>query len=699
MRKYILKDIFIVFIISLFIFSSFSGSISGYSRNNSQLDANLVTDDSTKHVMASCQIYGVPGRSSTLLNVPKSEINKLFEKMSELAEEMAYDSTSSKIKQLQDEIISLAKENNLLSKEISLDEIKPKILSSLERTPLKIGNSPVNGNRGTASFCNFITTGSGMQFPIIIFPRLIPILQLPIPRLFLHWKANEGYTSCGSLLTGTGFIAEEMQHGIALGFWGIGFSIFLPPVMAYGFFGYALAATCYAEKMEPWPPNNPPIISDEQPLDGVNDIPVSQSELSFKIEDYDEDYMDCVVRTYPDIGSAELLNKKDGTYIVPISGLAPSQKYIWTIELTDGIDTVQKEYSFMTEELPFNPFDEGWQYRKKITIDHNKVEDNLECFPVLISITDSDLKDKVQVDGDDILFMDDAGVANKMYHEIENYDSASGEIICWTKVDDIKANEDTIFYLYYGNPSSGDQQSSDKVWDLDYEIVYHIKENEGNHKDSTSNNYDGVPDVVQQGENIGKIDGADEFTGQTSGSDKINPPDDPLHNEIHHYTIELWYKADNIAGTHQVLFEEGGQTNGVNIYVDNGKIWVGAYSDYITNKWLSLDTTNNEWHYVVLIFDEDDFLKVFHDGKINSSNVNGYIYQHQDRAGIGALQEDTVFHDYIEDSDSSNWQYGFDGIIDEFRISNTCRSISWISTQYNNQNNPSSFLSFGPEET
>ena len=39
------------------------------------------------------------------------------------------------------------------------------------------------------------------------------------------------------------------------------------------------------------------------------------------------------------------------------------------------------------------------------------------------------------------------------------------------------------------------------------------------------------------------------------------------------------------------------------------------------------------------------------------------------------------------------------GSIDELRISNVARTQEWISTEYNNQNNPLSFLSFGPEES
>lgn len=43
--------------------------------------------------------------------------------------------------------------------------------------------------------------------------------------------------------------------------------------------------------------------------------------------------------------------------------------------------------------------------------------------------------------------------------------------------------------------------------------------------------------------------------------------------------------------------------------------------------------------------------------------------------------------------------YDFKGILDEVCISNIARSDAWIKTEYNNQNNPFNFLSFGPEET
>ena len=39
----------------------------------------------------------------------------------------------------------------------------------------------------------------------------------------------------------------------------------------------------------------------------------------------------------------------------------------------------------------------------------------------------------------------------------------------------------------------------------------------------------------------------------------------------------------------------------------------------------------------------------------------------------------------------------WNGIIDECRISNSVRSADWIATEYNNQNSPSTFYSYGGE--
>lgn len=60
----------------------------------------------------------------------------------------------------------------------------------------------------------------------------------------------------------------------------------------------------------------------------------------------------------------------------------------------------------------------GWQARKPIEIDHTKVVADLTDFPLLISITGTDLAADAQDDGDDIVFTDDSNSV-KYDHEIE----------------------------------------------------------------------------------------------------------------------------------------------------------------------------------------------------------------------------------------------------------------------------------------
>ena len=56
-------------------------------------------------------------------------------------------------------------------------------------------------------------------------------------------------------------------------------------------------------------------------------------------------------------------------------------------------------------------YDYDWQYRKKITINSANVTGDLTDFPVLISITDSDLATDARSDGFDILFTEDDEVS------------------------------------------------------------------------------------------------------------------------------------------------------------------------------------------------------------------------------------------------------------------------------------------------
>src|SRR3989344_5660578 len=138
-------------------------------------------------------------------------------------------------------------------------------------------------------------------------------------------------------------------------------------------------------------------------------------------------------------------------------------------------------------------YDSGWLYRKKITIDYNKVgSGGVTNFPMLFSRTDVDLKSTgngvhvASATGLDILFTDVNGT--KLDHEIELYTATTGNLIAWVEVPSISASANTTVYIYYGNASAADQSNATGVWDANYKGVWHLPDGTTlNLTDSTSN--------------------------------------------------------------------------------------------------------------------------------------------------------------------------------------------------------------------
>lgn len=125
-------------------------------------------------------------------------------------------------------------------------------------------------------------------------------------------------------------------------------------------------------------------------------------------------------------------------------------------------------------------YDALWGYCKKITIDHTKVINSLVNFPVLMNITDNDLKTNAQSDGDDICFLLPDN-ATKLDHEIEYWNSATGNLLVWINLTYISSYVDTVFYMYYGNPSCSSQQSKYNVW-KSYKMVQHLNDSSTDRK-------------------------------------------------------------------------------------------------------------------------------------------------------------------------------------------------------------------------
>jgi len=427
-----------------------------------------------------------------------------------------------------------------------------------------------------------------------------------------------------------------------------------------------------------------PIVSDPSPQNGERYVPLSLSQISFHLKDFQGDLMDYTVETVPDIGSGSGFGVGDGTYSVPVSGLDYSLEYIWYVNVTDGEHETNKIFYFQTEnKMTFDPFDEGWQYRKEITIDHTKVDGDLENFPILISTTDVDIRDKAQDDGDDILFMDDVGIADRLFHEIESYDETTGQVVAWVDVTDLYSYQDTNFYMYYGNPNAGDQQATEFVWDSNFQGVWHLNEDGvGLRYDSTFNSFDGTPYSYDGDEaTIGQLGGADDFDGD---NDHIRTG---VSFDYEYRTVSFWFNADAIPSSNSArILTQDAHT------LEYGQIVAaikdggfhgnagGSPENFVHN--IDIDI----W-YLIHLVRNGPTVEYYVDGNLEYSDISG------DYGSSSSPNENLV----IGTGRKMNERF-LDGTIDEIRITNNARSSDWISTEHNNQNDPSSFLNIGPEE-
>ncbi len=348
-------------------------------------------------------------------------------------------------------------------------------------------------------------------------------------------------------------------------------------------------------------------------------------------------------------------------------------------------------------------YDEDWVCRKGITIDHTKVEADLTGFPVLVSLdSDGDLASSAQDDGDDILFADASD--NKLSHEIEYFDGATGRLIAWVNVPSLSSTEDTTFYMYFGNDTAANQEDVEGTWNGDYVMVQHLEESAGTHHDSTSNHNDGTTVLVTDQDATGWVNGADEFDGT---DDYIRVPNDAsLQFGEGSFTAEAWIYPHSIpdSGGARVVNNRGtgagGSYRGYQLKIKNtagGWYLSDAGIDDATGNYQAYDGTTtygyNQWYRVVMVYDADNELAYYVNGASDGTlSVGSYgSLTNNLPTAIGG----SIAHQGVEGA--NNRQF-FDGIIDEVRLSTTARSAGWVLTSYANQSDPSTFYSVGELE-
>jgi hypothetical protein len=343
----------------------------------------------------------------------------------------------------------------------------------------------------------------------------------------------------------------------------------------------------------------------------------------------------------------------------------------------------------------FNPA--AWANRLILTIDSNKVNEDLIDFPVLVSLSSS----SGQTGRDTTSVFDELTTASgsyvnrkkiavttasggaELFVEIERWDDVNEKAILWTKVPTIVSGTDTVLYLYYdssqqinsGHVGDTGDTVAQNVWDGDFAGVWHMAQDpsggSGCILDSTSSGNNFTPEGFMVTDNLidGKIGKCLDFDGNNddliAGSAFVmsdTPTVEVIHNGTEGLYITILEQRQNSGSGGRFLSL---RSTSFGIYNSGMAYSTGGDMTYVAGT----KDGNNYVLYLNGVYDNDSIISS--DSTLATHNP----------LTIAARTKDTDAR--------SDWA---NADIDEVRISNIHRSAAWIkATYYSNWDNLVSF--------
>ena len=336
-------------------------------------------------------------------------------------------------------------------------------------------------------------------------------------------------------------------------------------------------------------------------------------------------------------------------------------------------------------------FNATHDYRKQITISSTMVSTtNHTNFPVFISFTNNDFKtipnggNMASGSGEFVVTSSDG--VTVLPHEIETYTATTGALEAWVNVPTLSSTANTVLYIYYGGPGPGTATNQNKTgtWNSNFVGVYHFgSPTTLSVRDSSA----GAHHVVT---NNGVVAGTGKMGGGAgSGTgDYLDLGVVADHNflDATNYTITAWFNTTSIATTQGIVqkFNSGVAGQWTHQTINSSVRFVRNVTPFSGEG--ATDLSSDTWYYSASRYD--------------GTNVILRYNATQDFTGaFGNVPTNTTTRTLLGSQESSSVPNNpFLGVYDEIRISNVARTDGWLTTEYNNQNSPSTYITLGTTE-
>lgn len=283
--------------------------------------------------------------------------------------------------------------------------------------------------------------------------------------------------------------------------------------------------------------------------------------------------------------------------------------------------------------------------------------------------------------GYDIRPYSDSALTTPLTFELVYYNATTGAFEMHIKIPTLSTSTDTVIYMAFGDSGISTDGSSTSTWNSSFKGVFHLK-------DGTTL---AVTDSSQTGNN-GTNNGATATTGQIDGGASFNGTNQtvdlgttnvPIRSAI---TVSGWFKTT--AATAKILSRWDDATAGLNWLMIAGTNDINVYAAQANNNaWNATATgmTSGAWTFIAFASSGSNAITLYKndDSPISGSNLFPTPGVDGPKVVLGAGQNGTGYVDL------------FNGQADEIRISDSVRSTSWMTADYNSQKASSTFITWG----
>jgi len=355
-------------------------------------------------------------------------------------------------------------------------------------------------------------------------------------------------------------------------------------------------------------------------------------------------------------------------------------------------------------------FPDGWGRRCILVVQSSQVGSGTHPnFPVLLTkdtlpseMFDHDGSYPALEGGGDIRFSSDEDGLNRLACEIVKFslDDADNEAEIYVNVPSVSSVGDTTIYIWYdkdgeSQPAQDAAYGQHATWNSGYQGVWHFQEAaDGTRYDSTENEND-LSDNNGVGMVAGKVGNCAEFIHTNSEYLSIsNANQEGLDLNASDYTVTFWMALDVPASNNGVICQKGYQDA-----PDAYNIGWGWYASAYTLAVRHID----DWSI------ETEDASGFNSGNTTAGTFYFYSVAYDDS------EDDLIFgrNGSYDAADTMTKDVGtntepfnvggtdnyLDGKLDELRVCNVFRAAGYITSEYNNMNNPSTFVIEGTPET